>query len=79
MPDDTANMVLLFASIREAFDRAGRGYELTFTIPASYWYLRWFDMPGLMQYADWTNLVCHPYSYLELNVSILISFLTPLS
>ncbi|KFA48851.1 hypothetical protein S40293_01490, partial [Stachybotrys chartarum IBT 40293] len=59
MPDDTANMVLLFASIREAFDRAGRGYELTFTIPASYWYLRWFDMPGLMQYADWTNLMSY--------------------
>lgn len=62
-PDDTANMVLLFASIREAFNRSGRDFELTFTIPASYWYLRWFDMPGLMEYADWTNLVCHRCSY----------------
>ena len=34
-----------------------RDYELTFTVPASYRYLRWFDMAGLMQYADWENLV----------------------
>lgn len=57
-PDDTANMVKLFAAIRSEFDKVDRGYELTFTIPASYWYLRWFDMPGLLKYADWTNLVC---------------------
>ncbi|CAH0045716.1 unnamed protein product [Clonostachys solani] len=57
--EDTANMVLLFASIRSAFDKAKKGYELTFTIPASYWYLRWFDMPGLMKYADWTNLMSY--------------------
>lgn len=69
-------MVLLFASIREAFDRVGRGYELTFTIPASYWYLRWFDMPGLMQYADWTNLVRHPSLIFNRLRQGLISFLT---
>lgn len=57
-PDDTENMVKLFADIRTAFKNSGKNYELTFTIPASYWYLRWFDVPGLLQYADWTNLVC---------------------
>lgn len=59
-PDDTENLVKLFAAIRSEFNAAPRDYELTFTIPASYWYLRWFDMPGLMEYSDWTNLVRYP-------------------
>lgn len=50
-------MVKMFAEIRKAFDNSGKKYELTFTIPASYWYLRWFDVPKLLKYADWTNLV----------------------
>lgn len=57
--EDTANMVKLFADIREAFTNSGSDYELTFTVPASFWYLRWFDMPGLLKYADWTNLMSY--------------------
>lgn len=56
--EDTENMVKLFQTLRSSFDASQRKYELTFTTPASYWYLRWFDLPGLMKYADWTNLVC---------------------
>ncbi|KAK1771446.1 glycosyl hydrolases family 18-domain-containing protein [Phialemonium atrogriseum] len=37
----------------------GRSLELTFTIPASYWYLRWFDVPELLKYADWTNFMSY--------------------
>ena len=55
--EDVSNFVLLFKDIREAFDRSGQKFGLTFTIPSSFWYLRWFDMPGLLKYADWANLV----------------------
>lgn len=53
-------MVKLFKTLRETFDDSDRDYGLTFTIPASYWYLKYFDMPGLLKYADWTNLVTLP-------------------
>lgn len=55
--DDTENMVKLFETLRTSFDKASRDFGLTFTIPASYWYLKYFDLPGLLKYADWTNLV----------------------
>lgn len=57
-PDDTKNFVLLVQELREAFDRSGQKLGISFTIPSSYWYLKWFDMPGMMKYADWTNMVC---------------------
>ncbi|KAK2013706.1 bacteriodes thetaiotaomicron symbiotic chitinase [Colletotrichum eremochloae] len=58
--EDTANFVLLMKTLRNAFDAAStRHLGLTFTIPSSFWYLRWFDMPGLLQYADWTNLMSY--------------------
>jgi hypothetical protein len=46
----------MLKTMRETFDAAG-GYGITFTIPSSYWYLRWFDLPGLLQYADWVSLM----------------------
>ena len=71
-------MVLPFASIREAFDRAGRSYELTFTILASYWYLRWFDMPGVMSTRTGRTWYAAPLILNWLCQSF-ISFLTPSS
>ncbi|PHH89143.1 hypothetical protein CDD83_6594 [Cordyceps sp. RAO-2017] len=57
---DTENYVLLMKTLRETFDSSAHGhYGLTFTIPSSYWYLRWFDMPGLLKYADWTNVMTY--------------------
>jgi chitinase len=46
-------------TLREVFDASGGGYGLTFTIPASYWYLKWFDVASMLQYADWTNLMSY--------------------
>ncbi|POR37827.1 Chitinase, putative [Tolypocladium paradoxum] len=43
-------MILLFKDIRAAMDKSGRSLELTFTIPASFWYLRWFHVPALLKY-----------------------------
>lgn len=59
--EDTANFVLLIRTLRATFDRSARGgYGLTFTIPSSYWYLRWFDVPSLLDAgADWVNLMSY--------------------
>jgi chitinase len=56
--DDTANYVQLMAELRSVFDASGRDLGLTFTLPSSYWYMRWFDVPSLLEYADWINFVC---------------------
>lgn len=55
--EDTANYVLLMQTLRKTFDSSGGHFELTFTAPSSYWYLKWFDLPGLLKYADWVNLM----------------------
>ncbi|KAF2723824.1 glycoside hydrolase family 18 protein [Polychaeton citri CBS 116435] len=58
---DTANYIELIRTLRTTFDRSPRGgYGLTFTIPSSYWYLRWFDVPNLIKAgADWVNLMSY--------------------
>ncbi|KAL4937867.1 hypothetical protein BDV06DRAFT_232270 [Aspergillus oleicola] len=58
-PEDPKNFVALVRTLRSTFDASPRSLGLTFTIPSSYWYLRWFDMPALMKYADWTNLMSY--------------------
>ncbi|KAG9571281.1 glycoside hydrolase family 18 protein, partial [Aureobasidium melanogenum] len=56
---DTANYVLLMQTLKQTFDASGGDFGLSFTTPSSYWYLRWFDLPGLLKYADWTNLMTY--------------------
>jgi chitinase len=56
-PEDTKNYVELLQAMRKEFDNSGRDLGITFTAPSSYWYLRWFDLPGMLKYADWMNLV----------------------
>jgi chitinase len=56
--DDAKNYVELLKTLRTSFDNSGRELGLTFTAPSSFWYLRWFDLPNMMKYADWVNLVC---------------------
>ncbi|KAL2368872.1 hypothetical protein RJ035_003742 [Blastomyces gilchristii] len=57
--EDTENFVLLMKKIRETFDKSGRKLGITFTGPSSYWYMRWFDLPGLLKYSDWMNLMSY--------------------
>ncbi|KAF3935393.1 Endochitinase [Dactylellina cionopaga] len=60
VPEDTENYVKLMKDIRLEFDNAGGGYGLTFTIPASFWYLRWFDVAGMLDAgADWANIMSY--------------------
>lgn len=51
----------MMKTLRETFDKSGRELGITFTAPSSYWYMQWFDLPGLMKYADWLNLVIWTY------------------
>ncbi|KAH7317114.1 symbiotic chitinase [Stachybotrys elegans] len=32
---------------------------LTFTAPSSFWYLRWFDLPGMIKHVDWINIMSY--------------------
>ncbi|KAF2719530.1 glycoside hydrolase family 18 protein [Polychaeton citri CBS 116435] len=57
--EDTANFVTLLQTLKQTFDGSGSKFELTFTAPSSYWYLRWFDLPGMVKYADWVNLMTY--------------------
>ncbi|KAI2696119.1 CAZyme family GH18 [Penicillium roqueforti] len=56
---DTENYVLLLKTLKEVFDDSGNKYGLTFTAPSSYWYLRWFDLPKMVKYADWINIMTY--------------------
>lgn len=56
---DTANYVLLLKELRAAIASADRSYLVTFTAPASHWYLRHFDVKGMEKYADWINVLSY--------------------
>lgn len=45
--------------MRSAFDSEGKNWGITFTVPTSYWYLRWFDVPGMVKYVDWINVMSY--------------------
>lgn len=45
--------------LRTAFDAEGKGWGITFTVPTSYWYLRWFDVPGMAKSVDWINVMSY--------------------
>ncbi|RMD41706.1 hypothetical protein DV735_g3417, partial [Chaetothyriales sp. CBS 134920] len=53
---DTANFVLLCKELKAAF---GNSYGLSVTLPASYWYLRHFDVKGMEPYVDWYNVMSY--------------------
>ncbi|KAJ7300594.1 hypothetical protein DFH08DRAFT_725187, partial [Mycena albidolilacea] len=57
VPEDTQNYVTFMAKVKKAF--SGPGYGLTFTAPSSYWYLQHFDLPGLLESADWVNVMTY--------------------
>lgn len=56
-PEDKANYVTFMSKVKAAF--RPNGYGLSFTAPSSYWYLQHFDLPGLLQYADWVNVMTY--------------------
>ncbi|KAL4860567.1 hypothetical protein BDV12DRAFT_191629 [Aspergillus spectabilis] len=56
IPEDTANFVKLLQDMRNAFQ--GR-YGISVTLPASYWYLRWFDLQGMQENVDFLNIMTY--------------------
>ncbi|KAI1817869.1 glycoside hydrolase superfamily [Poronia punctata] len=48
--EDYDNLVLLVADIRDAFDSYDPGWEITMTLPSSFWYLRGFKIKSLEKY-----------------------------
>ncbi|KAL3476933.1 glycosyl hydrolases family 18-domain-containing protein [Aspergillus californicus] len=57
--DDGKNYVKLMKEIREAFDDEGLDYELSFTAPTSYWYLRWFEIHDMVEAVHYMNLMSY--------------------
>jgi chitinase len=57
--EDVKNYVLMMKELRQTFDVSGSRFGITFTAPSSFWYLRWFDLPGLVKYVDWINLMTY--------------------
>lgn len=57
--DDGANYVRLLSDLRTYFADQGRGWGISFTAPASYWYLRWFQIGDMMEYVDFVNLMTY--------------------
>ncbi|KAF3480778.1 uncharacterized protein GIQ15_06125 [Arthroderma uncinatum] len=53
---DYNNYVLLLRELKDAF---GTKYGLTMAIPASYWYLRGFDLKNMVKYVDWFNVMSY--------------------
>lgn len=58
-PDDAANFVTLLAELREAFGKVNPGWEISATVPTSYWYLRGFDVQGMDRHLSYFNLMSY--------------------
>ncbi|KAF7593687.1 hypothetical protein BBP40_011097 [Aspergillus hancockii] len=58
-PQDFGNFVTLLKRLRERLNGTGRRFGLSITLPASYWYLRGFDVSNLEPYVDWFNVMTY--------------------
>ena len=56
IPADTQNYVALCKEMSAAF---GRRYQLTVTVPTSYWYLQHFDLAAMQDSISWYNLMAY--------------------
>ncbi|KAE9377607.1 glycoside hydrolase family 18 protein [Stipitochalara longipes BDJ] len=56
VPADTANYVALVKEMSAAF---GSKYQLTVTIPTSFWYLQHFDVANMQDSIGWFNLMAY--------------------
>ncbi|KAI9035528.1 uncharacterized protein KD926_003268 [Aspergillus affinis] len=56
---DNSDLMFTYSTLRQTFDSSGSKYGITFTAPASYWYLRWFSLPGMLKYTDWMKVMTY--------------------
>ncbi|KAI0181430.1 hypothetical protein GGR52DRAFT_524499 [Hypoxylon sp. FL1284] len=65
-PADTENFVTLVKEMRASF---GTTYGISATLPASYWYLKWFDPIAMEPYVDFFGLMTYdPHGPWDKNV-----------
>lgn len=58
-PEDFENMPKFVRNMKMALMSNGHRNGLTVTVPASYWYLRHFDLRAMEQYVDWYNIMTY--------------------
>lgn len=57
--EDTLNYLYLCQDIKAHFTQIGRRWGLSFTAPASYWYMKHFDIKGMAEAVDFVNLMTY--------------------
>lgn len=81
--EDFDNYVNFLRRLRDFLNGTGRKYGLTLTLPASYWYLRGFNLQEMEPYLDWFNIMTYdihgvwdstvkslgPYAYAHTNLT----------
>ncbi|KAL4890692.1 glycoside hydrolase superfamily [Aspergillus ambiguus] len=58
-PEDYTNFVTLLRRLREHLNQTGRYFGISITLPASYWYLRGFDLVHIEPFVDWFNVMTY--------------------
>ncbi|EUC40697.1 glycoside hydrolase family 18 protein [Bipolaris oryzae ATCC 44560] len=59
IPEDFENYVTFLKNLRNHLNGSGRYYGLTLTLPASYWYMKGFDIIKLEPWVDWFNIMTY--------------------
>ncbi|KAL5040855.1 hypothetical protein BDW71DRAFT_212703 [Aspergillus fruticulosus] len=59
--EDYDNFVVFVSRLRERFDQENPGWEISLTLPASYWYLRGFSLENLQKHITYFNLMSYDF------------------
>ncbi|KAE9576581.1 hypothetical protein CGMCC3_g7462 [Colletotrichum fructicola] len=59
IPEDFDNYVNLLRRLRQRLNASGRKYGISLAVPASYWYLRGFNLQEMEQYVSWFNIMTY--------------------
>lgn len=57
--EDTINFLWLCQDIKAHFRERGLRWSLSFTAPASNWYMKHFDIKGMAETVDFVNLMTY--------------------
>ncbi|CAM1502566.1 Fc.00g073420.m01.CDS01 [Cosmosporella sp. VM-42] len=57
--DDYDNFVNLLKRLRKRLNETGKRYGISITLPASYWYLKGFNIVDIEQHIDWFNIMTY--------------------
>lgn len=59
IPADYDNYPIFLSNMRDAFDQVNPGWDITVTLPSSYWYLRGYNLPSIQKYVSWFNFMSY--------------------